>query len=87
MAIVPSEEHEVREAYRPRTKPPVITATYIVVAIIAVVVAFIAGTRSTACWRACRAKTSTDSLDFSQVQDLYRTLAANYDGSRQAKTY
>ena len=82
MAIVPSEEHEVREAYRSRTKPPVITATYIVVAIIAVVVAFIAGTRSDSLLARLQGqKTSIDSLDFSQVQDLYRTLAANYDGS------
>ncbi len=52
------------------------------VLLIAVVVAFIAGTRSDMLLARLQGqKVTTDALDFSSVQDVYRTLAANYDGT------
>lgn len=63
-------------------RKPSVTATQIVIVIIAIVVAFIAGTRSDVLLARLQGqKVSTDSLDFASVQDLYRQLAANYDGS------
>ena len=73
---------DIPSSERPASRKPRITATYVAVFIVAIVVAFIAGTRSDALLARLQGqKVSTDSLDFASVQDLYRTLAGNYDGS------
>lgn len=74
-------DHDLPVTHGSGRRPPV-TATHIVVLLIAVSIAFIAGTRSDVLLARLEGqKVSTDSLDFNSVQDLYRTLAGNYDGS------
>ncbi len=62
-------------------KKPAITMTHVAIFLIAIIVAFIAGTRSDYVFATLLGqKTTSSSLDFSSVQSLYRELASSYDG-------
>ncbi len=62
-------------------KKSAITMTHVLVLVVAIIVAFIAGTRSDYLVATLLGqKTTSASLDFSSVQSLYRELASSYDG-------
>lgn len=62
-------------------KKPAITMTQIFLFLLAIVIAFIAGTRSDYILATLTGQTvGTSSLDLSSVQSLYRELSGNYDG-------
>ena len=64
-----------------RDKTPRVTMTHIFVLILAVAVAFVAGTRSDYISATLTGQKATaDTLDLATVQSLYRELASNYDG-------
>ena len=64
-----------------RDKAPRVTMTHIFVLVLAVAVAFIAGTRSDYITATLLGqKTTGNSLDLSTVQSLYKELASSYDG-------
>ncbi len=66
----------------PVGRKPSVTSSHIAVLLVAIIVAFIAGTRSDVLFARLQGqKVSTDSLNLASVQDLYRTLDANYDGT------
>lgn len=63
------------------SKRPALSATHIIVFLIAIVVAFIAGTRSDYILASLmRGKPAGGALDLAGVQSLYRQLNAKYDG-------
>lgn len=65
----------------PHHGKPSVTGTHLAVLLIAVVVAFIAGTRSDLIISTVMGKkVATEQLDLTTVQSLYKELAANYDG-------
>lgn len=66
----------------PRRRKPSITLTHLGVLVLAVVVAFIAGTRADYLKATLLGqKTTADTLDFASAQDVYKVLASNYDGT------
>lgn len=67
--------------HMPHHGKPSVTGTHLAVLLIAVVVAFIAGTRSDLIISTVMGKkVATEQLDLTTVQSLYKELAANYDG-------
>lgn len=65
-----------------RARKSSITMVHVVVFLLAIAVAYIAGTRSDYIVATLRGeKTTGDTLDFATVQDLYKQLSVNYDGT------
>jgi len=74
---MPKTETDTTNAAIKKSK---ITGTQISLFLLAIVVAFIAGTRSDYIVATLRNQTPAGELDLSSVQDVYKTLATNYDG-------
>lgn len=69
------------ESLDKRGRKSSVTMTHVVVFLLAIVVAYIAGTRSDYIMGTLSGKKVTsDSIDFSSVQSLYKELTASYDG-------
>ena len=68
-------------SHTPGHKKPPVTWTQIALFAIAIIVAFIAGTRSDYIVATLTGKNQSDELNLSEVQQVYRVLAENFDGT------
>lgn len=80
--MVIGSEHTTPAQQPERDRRPRVTMTMVALVLLGLVVAFIAGTRSDYLYATLlNRSTSSDTLDLSSVQSLYRELAGSYDGS------